>query len=80
MEIGVHASNMFSTMGTPYNVPVGVIIGDNVTKLIQHTKDNDYAIPAFNCTRYAPIVCVTECGDICFRFYILTAHMFSTLV
>eukprot|EP00970_Alexandrium_tamarense_P017294 scaffold9037_cov55-Alexandrium_tamarense.AAC.1 len=38
-------------MVTPCDVPVGVITGDNVTKLLQHAKDNSYAIPAFNCTR-----------------------------
>lgn len=38
-------------MVTPCDVPVGVITGDNVLKLLQHAKDNGYAIPAFNCTR-----------------------------
>ena len=38
-------------MVTPCDVPVGVITGDNVTKLLKHAKDNGYAIPAFNCTR-----------------------------
>ena len=39
-------------MVSPCDVPVGVITGDNVTKLLKHAKDNGYAIPAFNCTRY----------------------------
>jgi len=34
------------------DVPVGVITGDNVVKLLKHAKENGYAIPAFNCTRY----------------------------
>jgi fructose-bisphosphate aldolase class II len=37
-------------MVTPCDVPVGVITGDNVMKLLKHAKDNGYAIPAFNCT------------------------------
>ena len=40
-----------SKMVTPCDVPVGVITGDNVLKLLHHAKDNGYAIPAFNCTR-----------------------------
>jgi hypothetical protein len=40
-----------SKMVAPCDVPVGVITGDNVLKLLQHAKDNGYAIPAFNCTR-----------------------------
>ena len=38
-------------MVTPCDVPVGVITGDDVMKLLKHAKDNKYAIPAFNCTR-----------------------------
>lgn len=38
-------------MVAPCDVPVGVITGDNVIKLLKHAKDNNYAIPAFNCTR-----------------------------
>jgi len=34
------------------DVPPGVITGENVRKLMKHAKDNGYAIPAFNCTRY----------------------------
>jgi len=36
----------------PCDVPVGVITGDDVMKLHKHARDNVYAIPAFNCTRY----------------------------
>jgi hypothetical protein len=36
---------------TACDVPVGVITGDDVVKLLKHAKDNGYAIPAFNCTR-----------------------------
>jgi hypothetical protein len=41
-------------MVTPCDVPVGVITGDDVVKLLKHAKENGYAIPAFNCTRCAP--------------------------
>jgi len=41
-------------------VPAGVVTGDNLVKLLEHAKDNGYAIPAFNCTRYA-FVCVFLC-------------------
>ena len=43
-----------SKMVDPCDVPVGVITGDDLVKLLKHAKDNGYAIPAFNCTR-----CVT---------------------
>ena len=42
-------------MVSPCDVPVGVITGDDVTKLLKHAKDNGYAIPAFNCTRCVKI-------------------------
>ena len=35
---------------TPCDVPVGVITGDDVMKLMEYAKENVYAIPAFNCT------------------------------
>ncbi|CAJ1952911.1 unnamed protein product [Cylindrotheca closterium] len=34
----------------PCDVPVGVITGDDVLKLLTHARENKYAIPAFNCT------------------------------
>lgn len=37
-------------MAPPCDVPVGVITGADVLKLLKHAKDNGYAIPAFNCT------------------------------
>jgi len=33
-------------------VPPGVVTGDDLVKLLTHAKDNGYAIPAFNCTRF----------------------------
>jgi len=33
-------------------VPPGVVTGDNLLKLLTHARENGYAIPAFNCTRY----------------------------
>ena len=37
----------------PCDVPPGVVTGADLLKLLTHAKDNGYAIPAFNCTRYA---------------------------
>ena len=33
-------------------VPPGVVTGDNLLKLLKHARDNKYAIPAVNCTRF----------------------------
>jgi fructose-bisphosphate aldolase class II len=32
-------------------VPPGVVTGDNLLKLLEHARENKYAIPAVNCTR-----------------------------
>ena len=32
-------------------VPPGVVTGDDLVKLLDHARDNGYAIPAVNCTR-----------------------------
>jgi fructose-bisphosphate aldolase class II len=42
------------------DVPVGVITGDDVVKLLTHAKDNGYAIPAFNCTSSSTANAVLE--------------------
>jgi fructose-bisphosphate aldolase class II len=47
-------------MVTACDVPVGVITGDNVKKLLKHAKDNGYAIPAFNCTSSSTANAVME--------------------
>jgi len=47
-------------MVTPCDVPVGVITGDNVLKLLTHAKENGYAIPAFNCTSSSTANAVME--------------------
>jgi len=47
-------------MVTPCDVPVGVITGDDVVKLLKHAKDNGYAIPAFNCTSSSTANAVME--------------------
>jgi len=47
-------------MVTPCDVPVGVITGDDVVKLLKHAKDNAYAIPAFNCTSSSSANAVME--------------------
>lgn len=43
-----------STTMAPLNdiVPPGVVTGDDLIKLLTHAKENGYAIPAFNCTRF----------------------------
>ena len=33
-------------------VPSGVVTGDDLVKLLDHARANNYAIPAVNCTRY----------------------------
>lgn len=42
------------------DLPVGVITGDNLLKLLKHAKDNSYAIPAFNCTSSSTANAVLE--------------------
>ena len=32
-------------------VPPGVVTGEDLLKLLEHARDNVYAIPAVNCTR-----------------------------
>ena len=32
-------------------IPPGVVTGDNLMKLMEHARDNGYAIPAVNVTR-----------------------------
>jgi len=36
-------------MSTP-EIPSGVVTGENLLKLLEHARDNGYAIPAVNCT------------------------------
>jgi len=36
-------------MTTP-DIPTGVVTGENLLKLLEHARDNGYAIPAVNCT------------------------------
>jgi hypothetical protein len=36
-------------------VPSGVVTGADLVTLLTHARDNNYAIPAVNCTRY--VVC-----------------------
>mmetsp|Transcript_603 Transcript_603/g.1225 ORF Transcript_603/g.1225 Transcript_603/m.1225 type:complete len:398 (+) Transcript_603:75-1268(+) len=50
-------------MVTPCDVPVGVITGDNVVKLLTHAKENGYAIPAFNCTSSSTANAVMEAAS-----------------
>jgi len=47
------------------DVPVGVITGDNVVKLLKHAKENGYAIPAFNCTSSSTANAVMEAASKC---------------
>lgn len=46
------------------DVPVGVITGDDVLKLLTHAKDNGYAIPAFNCTSSSTANAVLEAAKL----------------
>lgn len=41
-------------------LPSGVITGDNLMKLFAHARDNNYAIPAVNCTTSSTINAVME--------------------
>jgi len=41
-------------------VPSGVITGDNLVKLLEHARDNSYAIPAVNCTSSSTAKAVLE--------------------
>jgi fructose-bisphosphate aldolase class II len=43
-------------------VPPGVVTGDNLIKLLEHAKDNGYAIPAINCTSSSTCNAVLEAG------------------
>jgi len=38
------------TTQRPHNVPAGVVTGDDLVTLLEHARDNAYAIPAVNCT------------------------------
>ena len=40
----------------------GVLVGEDVTKLLQYAKDKEFAIPAFNCTSSSTINAVMEAG------------------
>ena len=42
------------------DIPPGVVTGDNLLKLLKHAKDNEYAIPAFNCTSSSTANAVLE--------------------
>jgi len=46
------------------NIPVGVITGDDLVKLLSHAKENSYAIPAFNCTSSSTANAVLEAAKI----------------
>jgi len=41
-------------------VPPGVVTGDNLLKLLEHARDNGYAIPAVNCTSSSSCNAVLE--------------------
>ncbi|KTW25708.1 fructose-bisphosphate aldolase, class II [Pneumocystis carinii B80] len=47
-------------MGISSIVPSGVITGDDVLKLFKYAKENQFAIPAVNCTSSSTIVAVLE--------------------
>ena len=41
-------------------VPPGVVTGDNLMKLMKYCRDNEVALPAFNCTSSSTINAVLE--------------------
>ncbi|GFH61836.1 cytosolic class II aldolase [Chaetoceros tenuissimus] len=41
-------------------VPPGVVTGKNLLKLFEHTRDNNYAIPAVNCTSSSTVTACLE--------------------
>eukprot|EP01004_Peranema_trichophorum_P005036 NODE_3915_length_1262_cov_58.041264_g3435_i0.p1 GENE.NODE_3915_length_1262_cov_58.041264_g3435_i0~~NODE_3915_length_1262_cov_58.041264_g3435_i0.p1 ORF type:complete len:361 (-),score=67.42 NODE_3915_length_1262_cov_58.041264_g3435_i0:94-1176(-) len=49
-------------MGIMDQLKPGVLVGEDVTKLLRHAKENGYAIPAFNCTTSSTINAVLEAG------------------
>jgi len=46
-------------------VPAGVVTGDNLTTLLEHARDNAYAIPAVNCTSSSSANAVLEAAAKC---------------
>jgi len=49
-------------MVAPCDVPIGVITGADVLKLLTHARENGYAIPAFNCTSSSTCNAALEAG------------------
>ncbi|KAG5440098.1 hypothetical protein PCK2_000610 [Pneumocystis canis] len=47
-------------MGLLNIVPKGVITGDNVLTLFKYAKENEFAIPAVNCTSSCTVIAVLE--------------------
>eukprot|EP00093_Oithona_nana_P012028 12028.XXX_645771_644506_1 [CDS] Oithona nana genome sequencing. len=47
-------------MGLMDIVPAGVVTGDNLMKLMEHCRDNQIALPAFNCTSTSTINAVLQ--------------------
>jgi len=46
-------------------VPPGVVTGDNLVKLLEHARDNSYALPAVNCTSSSTINATLEAAKKC---------------
>jgi len=46
------------------DIPVGVVTGDDLLKLLAHARENAYAIPAFNCTSSSTANAVLEAAKI----------------
>lgn len=49
-------------MGILDQLKPGVLVGEDVTKLLDYAKKNSFAIPAFNCTSSSTINAVMEAG------------------
>ena len=41
-------------------VPPGVVTGSNLIKLMEYCRDNEVALPAFNCTSSSTINAILE--------------------
>lgn len=46
------------------DIPVGVVTGDDLLKLLTHARENAYAIPAFNCTSSSTANAVLEAAKL----------------
>ena len=60
---GVPGERREPSLGLLNIVPVGVVTGENVMKIFQHAQENNYAIPAINCTSSSSINAALEAAQ-----------------